>query len=636
MCNDTARACTFDFAPPPRPVKPKVVDATEESIGSSGRDMGEMAEEGGTGSPELGRRGSEVYSPAPAQKRARWNAVASGSGSQRKEEERGEGTGKRAMSGLDILTSAVPSFDHLASSKYDPHVLTVVLTDDLLPIADPNDEVPAGHGEPHVKQISSDPSRPIFVIMNPKADTSQQPVPGAVALGLLRTFLRHHPSEYTEAHLLGLYHEHVHPALPILPNLPTDSLSPALLAMVLTTSMSHSFDTRSIAAPSYAVLEAGSTPLPENNLAGVASAVLELGVRPVNSSRSAYILLAKTVALAQLLGMHLNPLKWAIPLWEQELRIRLWWVLAIHDAWMSFLNSRPALIQANNNSVPLPTFSSLSEAGCTYGSASSDSAKSFIASCRLGLLVRRLQSNVCTLNVVASKSSAERRDEVLAIAKKADGLYDEWRAIASGTRARATGVNSFLIHLLGFRCMLRRIHLELEYGLGSTFTPGPDVLAPFTDCVNFVTRLTREECDGYYLNYASHILSSVTSSLTRLTLASASTPNQPAMDLLASLVRALHRFQTEYKWDIAVPALRRAAAVEARLKSIGEHEAVVTALRGGDIATPFDLDAVLQNMVAGPAPAVETEPQLVWDWSGLDWNFGDVIGADLGMPSGPI
>lgn len=108
------------------------------------------------------------------------------------------------------------------------------------------------------------------------------------------------------------------------------------------------------------------------------------------------------------------------------------------------------------------------------------------------------------------------------------------------------------------------------------------------------------------------------------------------MDLLASLVRALHRFQTEYKWDIAVPALRRAAAVEARLKSIGEHEAVVTALRGGDSATPFDLDAVLQNMVVGPAPAVETEPQLVWDWSGLDWNFGDVLGADLGMPSGPI
>jgi hypothetical protein len=123
---------------------------------------------------------------------------------------------------------------------------------------------------------------------------------------------------------------------------------------------------------------------------------------------------------------------------------------------------------------------------------------------------------VCTLNVVASKSSAERRDEVLAIAKKADGLYDEWRAIASGTRARATGVSecgegaradvdSFLIHLLGFRCMLRRIHLELEYGLGSTFTPGPEVLAPFTDCVTFVTRLTKEECDGYYLNCESSL-----------------------------------------------------------------------------------------------------------------------------------
>lgn len=127
---------------------------------------------------------------------------------------------------------------------------------------------------------------------------------------------------------------------------------------------------------------------------------------------------------------------------------------------------------------------------------------------------------------------------------------------------------------------------------------------------------------------ASHILSSVTSSLTRLTLANPSVPNETAMDLLAKLTRALHRYQTDYKWDIAAPALRRAAAVEARLKSIGEHDAVATALRGGVTATPFDLGAALQNL--NPAqPAVEAEPQFVWDWSGMDWNFADLLG-DVG------
>jgi hypothetical protein len=127
---------------------------------------------------------------------------------------------------------------------------------------------------------------------------------------------------------------------------------------------------------------------------------------------------------------------------------------------------------------------------------------------------------------------------------------------------------------------------------------------------------------------ASHIISSVISSLTRLTLASASTPDEMAMDLVGKLVRALHRFQTEYKWDIAVPALGRAAAVEARLRSIGEHDELVSALRGGETAIPVDLDAALQALNEGQAAAAQNEPQLVWDWSGIDWNVGDLLNTE--------
>jgi hypothetical protein len=45
--------------------------------------------------------------------------------------------------------------------------------------------------------------------------------------------------------------------------------------------------------------------------------------------------------------MHMNPLKWAIPRWEQDLRIRLWWILAMHDAWMSFRESRRGVASAS-------------------------------------------------------------------------------------------------------------------------------------------------------------------------------------------------------------------------------------------------------------------------------------------------
>lgn len=96
------------------------------------------------------------------------------------------------------------------------------------------------------------------------------------------------------------------------------------------------------------MLEISYAGLEEHNLSGVASAVLNLGMRGVNSSRASYLLLARvrhvtssrlmvqTIALAQVLGMHISPKSWVIPPWEQELRVRLWWMLCIHDGWMSF------------------------------------------------------------------------------------------------------------------------------------------------------------------------------------------------------------------------------------------------------------------------------------------------------------
>lgn len=202
---------------------------------------------------------------------------------------------------------------------------------------------------------------------------------------------------------------------------------------------------------------------------------------------------------------------------------------------------------------------------------------------------------------------------------------------------------SFLICLLGFRCMLRRIHLELEHGLGSNFTPSTVLLEPFNECVELVSRLTEQDCNGYFLICkpttmrgdflalltadTAHILSSVTSSLTRIAMANST--DTRATTLLATLVRSLHRYQADYKWDIAIPAIRRAAAVDARLKSLGEHQDVALALRGGDTETPFDVDAALEALIAQPMDNTGTEPQFIWDNSGMDWNLWGVSNNDL-------
>ncbi|WRT69218.1 uncharacterized protein IL334_006202 [Kwoniella shivajii] len=631
-CSETNKSCTFDLAPPPRkPRQSRPDTGTESPDDPSSRSFGAVVTTNSRRNTQSRKRIRSISESEDTQVRPETSWRRNLRGLSLSTE---TATQSPAMSGLDVLASAVPSFDNLAESDYEPHVLTNPLTDDLLPIVldnSSNDDSPKETDRAQVKQISSDPNRPIFVVLNPKPEVVNTIVPGVQSLAQLRTLLVAHPSAISEASMIQLYQAQIHPAWPILPHGKVEHCKPQLLAAVLTSTFSHSKESRSLAALAIGLLIGSSSGQTENNLAGVAASVLELGMRPINNCRSSYMQLARTIALAQLLGMHLNPLKWAIPTWEKELRMRLWWCLAIHDSWMSFLNSRPCHIQAYNTTVPLPSLSSVLLASCAHGSSSSDSARSFIASCRLSELVCRLQAEVGTLGAVSGRSAEQRKEEVEEIGKLADKLLNEWKEHLSTYRPRPTGVPSLLLHLLGLRCMLKRIHIELEYGFGGMFTPGEEMLSPFHDFVKFLISLSSEELDGYFLNYASHILSSVTSSLIRLTLASSSNPPIPAMDVLATLIRTLRVFQSEHKWDVAVPAIRRATAVATRLKGHGEHEELCEALLGGMTSTPrtatTEVNVLATTQMTEPI-AEAIEPQLLWGVGGMDWGVG---GMDWGL-----
>jgi hypothetical protein len=67
--------------------------------------------------------------------------------------------------------------------------------------------------------------------------------------------------------------------------------------------------------------------------------------------------------------------------------------------------------------------------------------------------------------------------------------------------------------------------------------------------------------------------------------------------------------------------------VEGRLRGLGEHDQLIQALHGGTIASPVDVVGAVEAITTAAVPeGIETEPQLVWDWSEFDWNFGDLLG----------
>nr|XP_018263391.1 uncharacterized protein I303_04885 [Kwoniella dejecticola CBS 10117]OBR85549.1 hypothetical protein I303_04885 [Kwoniella dejecticola CBS 10117] len=425
LCAEGKRPCTFELAPPARKPRQSVPPNSSEVDGADHNEEIEGDES----------TSADIASPRPTDngKRRRIPDSVDRNGESRWRRRRdttpmhsSSDVTSRRNSGLTHLADAASAFDHLASSGFEPH--------DCESLDRPRYELLAESPQ------SSDPKRPIFVVMQPRQERMN-------GLTNLRTLISHQPAAFAESALIDAYTTHVHPARPILPKGKVAKFPPNLLAAILASSFAHNKDTRPLAGLAANLLQSASEGTGESNLVTVITNIMMIGVRPGATNQGSYLLLAHTIALAQLLGLHLDPTAWSIPTWEQELRVRLWWMLRIHDSWMSFLNSRPSHVQADNSTAPLPKLASLLESSCAYSPASSDSARSFIATCRLARLVSRLQSEVCTLGAVANRSQIERREEVEDILQAADDILEEWKQSleVESSRARPPGVSEFLL-----------------------------------------------------------------------------------------------------------------------------------------------------------------------------------------------
>ncbi|THV04900.1 hypothetical protein K435DRAFT_835156 [Dendrothele bispora CBS 962.96] len=540
------------------------------------------------------------------------------------------------------------------------HLVTAVLTDDLLPVGA---RKAGSQGDEHIRQISLDATKPQYVIFSKTTQKprppSQDPLLGIKsALSLLQPPPRHRA-------LLELYTSISNTAFPILPppnhvfaNSQTprppssvytaDSPYPLpLIPKILTAALNHAprgmyrqsvKSVRKVAQGSD-ITDSG---LPHTSLSSISDALLDISARPTENAEDCYIALAKTIAQAQLLGLHIDCSNWGIPSWEKDFRRTLWWALRVHDGWASFLNSRPSHIQINNHNVPLPTIANVlgatqvhattnnhtppsnspyitqhpsplnvSQSGTPplqhgmntsqnqINSTQVHAANTFLHLCRLAIFVSRLQTQVCTLMVPKD----ERLGRVIDIEREVEELLQDAREMETDGAGNAPGFASLMTCILGFRCMIRRIAIELSIGLGSPFTPDPETLERYAQAVDYISSLDSSAFDDFWLVHVGHILSSMTSSLIRLSLATtnavgSSEPSGPSPSsphhallqvdartnpifLLCRLRQTLQSAYDHYHWDLAIPALARANNVAAVLSNIDtEYDTVVRALKG--------------------------------------------------------
>lgn len=99
--------------------------------------------------------------------------------------------------------------------------------------------------------------------------------------------------------------------------------------------------------------------IPRAQLSTIQAAILLLH-RPVPSQLTAdpprsWVSVTSALAIAQSLGLHMDPGDWDLPSWEYRLRRRLWWTLFVEEKWRALTYGRPSHIHRDDWHVASPT-----------------------------------------------------------------------------------------------------------------------------------------------------------------------------------------------------------------------------------------------------------------------------------------
>ncbi|KAJ8100970.1 fungal-specific transcription factor domain-containing protein [Lipomyces tetrasporus] len=171
--------------------------------------------------------------------------------------------------------------------------------------------------------------------------------------------------------LVGLYFRIVHPSLPILHKEEflekyyrnPSELSPSLLAGLYVFAINwwtYDADLVPFPRPPQSSLEALAQinlyrEIDRPTLSTVQAGILLLQHQTfrnqVTRPSHSWAMLSEVVAVAQEVGLHMDPTKWAIPEWERGVRKRLAWGLYIQDKWMALTFGRPSHIHKINWTV---------------------------------------------------------------------------------------------------------------------------------------------------------------------------------------------------------------------------------------------------------------------------------------------
>ncbi|TIA92081.1 hypothetical protein E3P81_01670 [Wallemia ichthyophaga] len=473
-------------------------------------------------------------------------------------------------SDMSSLSNVFASLDLSTPESHEPHLVSSA-PDDISNLLPP--------GPSLVRQLSLDPNRPVFAVFERKPHYRSSLDPGLALLSQVDQVLAQ--CDCSRDQLIQNYLSIVHPAYPVLPD-GNQTTPPYLLGAIYSSALIFTTDQTSIPINAWAILHVATHPdFDKPKLSTIAANLLDLNGRPSMDPRGNYLVLARTVAQAQLLGLHLDPTDWSIPSWERDLRIRLWWGCVIHSSSIAVYENRPTHISPADTDVPLPSLNSLPQP--------SPSARSFRGMCALCHLLVRTHEALVTVRAKRQKNRQEKLQTVFVLEHEAEKFYNE-----SIPLEKSPGTLSFQWEIMGLRLFLRKQALEFQHHGAALPPPDKQSMELVHMMVEFLSTLSESDIRGYWLIYAANHFTLLLTVLIRLAFYSKESAMAPfiphnthssPLGLLAKYSLILQRTAKNYKWDLVHKALEKAADVMVRLRKYHRPD-ILAALEGKFVYDP--------------------------------------------------
>lgn len=311
------------------------------------------------------------------------------------------------------------------------------------------------------------------------------------------------------------------------------------------------------------------------------------------------------VALSNALGLNRDPSSWSISVLEKSLRIRIWWLVVIHDRWCSLAYGTPLQVYRAQYDVPFPSVNNLCS---TYASPTQKSAASvFVAFTTLTDVLSRYLEHVYSVSKDFPSSEMSAMDLELILSDWEESLDDDVRhLVLRGTQLDIPGAANFRLAYLAVKLLLRRIQLDLSK---SSAQVEDDSASPAymhaqrsaEEIAQLVQELDETQLRGFWIPVHAFSITSATMFLLRSGLRTRNQTHNRPLKTAKGMINTLRAHREQFDWDLADNCLAHCSDL---VEKIGmDHLQVdsdLAAPEASDFPENLDIDpSILEELFYG-------------------------------------